>query len=1013
MTPTTRRVTSLLMVGLVLLAGSGGVTATVTPGTGHGAASTVGTDPTGMASLTTTPTATLDTNADIDNDGQTDEISVQQASGQTISGETTLEPGTELSVRVTGTDAGSPFVKPLSATVQDDGTFSTSADFSDNARGANFTVDVRYNSTSLLDEQVDGRIAEAPTASVTFNDQETNGSVVTVASTTLSTGGFVAIHQNNASGKILATSSYLDAGSHSDIPIEFNRSLDSDTTLVAMPHRDTDGDQAFEFEFGSTVDAPYTENGSAVTHSASVTVVPDLYAGGDGSAENPYRIADWTHLENVAQNRDAHFRLVTDLDESTAGYGDVGSSTANGGDGFTPIGDNSDRFTGTFDGDNHTIRGLYIDLDRDGGLTTDGVGLFGYVGAGGTVQNVHLRDVDVNNSNGFIGALVGVNEGTVASASMTGAVSSTGGSAGGLVGWNDGTVRDSYATGTVTGSGDSYGGLVGRNEEGTVQSSYATGNVTADDFVGGLLGSNRFGEVETSYTTGEVSGSGEYVGRLVGYAGGTVSDSYWETTAANGMDAVGVGSENTTGVAGLTPSEMRGAAAESNMGALDFAGTWTVVDDATAASYPYLRANAQSPAPGLSVTDRPTFDEGDSASLTIDEDSGATAIDSLLTVTDTDSEGTLNWTVASPPSNGSLSGFPAEESSGTGVTPSGLSFTPDDDFDGSDTFEIQVSDGSTTDTITVTITVRDAPEVASVTRTGSRQTNASSVTFNTTFTESVSGVTTGDFTATGVTGNVSGQVASIGTASGTAISVTVDNVTGEGDLRLDVRDHDNITGGDGVALGGVGTSDAGNGSYTSGENYTIDNTPPEFSAGRTNTGSIVTGTTGTVLDIDAGSDGPSGPDTGVTYTLVSRAGADAADFSIDEATGTVTLDSEAEFEDPGDADGNNEYELRVRATDTAGNSNTQNLTVVITEVTESSPDGTQTTDVASTPAGDSTPEATSAPATSVSDGTSTAPTATTPGSPTTTTGADGPGFGVVLTLTALLVAVGALARRSA
>jgi PGF-CTERM protein len=151
----------------------------------------------------------------------------------------------------------------------------------------------------------------------------------------------------------------------------------------------------------------------------------------------------------------------------------------------------------------------------------------------------------------------------------------------------------------------------------------------------------------------------------------------------------------------------------------------------------------------------------------------------------------------------------------------------------------------------------------------------------------------------------------------------------------------------------------------------------------------------------------------VTYTLVSRAGADAADFSIDEATGTVTLDSEAEFEDPGDADGNNEYELRVRATDAAGNSNTQNLTVVITEVTESSPDGTQTTDVASTPAGDSTPEATSAPATSVSDGTSTAPTATTPGSPTTTTGADGPGFGVVLTLTALLVAVGALARRSA
>lgn len=987
MRPTARRITSLLLVSIVLLAGVGGVTAT--PWAGPVGDSAVDKDATGLGSLSTSnPTATLDTNADIDNDGQTDEISVQQASGQTISGETTLEPGTELSVRVTGTDAGSPFVKPLSATVQDDGTFSTTADFSDNARGANFTVDVRYNSTSLLNEQVDGRIAEAPTASVTFNDQETNGSVVTVASTTLSTGGFVAIHQNNASGEILATSRYLDSGSHSDIQVEVNRPLDSDTTLVAMPHQDTDGDQVFEFEFGSTVDAPYTENGSAVTHSASVTVVPDLYAGGDGSAENPYRIGDWTHLENVAQNRDAHFRLVNDLNESTAGYEDVVTSTA---DGFAPIGSNSDRFTGTLDGDNHTISGLYIDLDRDGGLTTDGVGLFGYVGAGGTIQYVHLRDADVNNSEGFIGALVGVNEGTVASASMTGAVSSSGGSAGGLVGWNDGTVRDSYATGSVSGSGNSVGGLVGQNEEGTVQSSYATGNVTGNDFVGGLLGGNRFGTVERSYTTGTVSGSGEYVGRLMGYAGGTVRDSYWATTTANGTDGVGVGSENTSGVAGLTPSEMRGAAAESNMGALDFAGTWTVIDNASATSYPYLRTNAQSPAPGLRETDRPTFDEGDTASLTVDEDSSATALDSLLTVTDTDSGDTLNWTVASAPSNGSLSGVPTE--TGTNVTPSGVTYTPDDDFDGSDTFELQVSNGIATDTITVNATVRDAPEVASVTRTNNTRTNASSVTYNVTFTESVSGVATADFTATQVTGNVSGRVASLGVASGTSIAVTVDNLTGTGDLRLDIRDHDNITGDDGVPLGGVGTSGPGNGSYTNGERYTVDNTAPTFSSGSETTHSIAAEATGTVVDVDTDTES----DTGVTYTLLSRDGSDATEFTINESTGILTLNSEQAFEAPADADGDNEFELTVRAADAAGNSNIQNLTVAITEADES------------------TPESDTAPGTGTSDRTSTPATeamSTPTPSPTTTTGADGPGFGVGLTLVAVVGALAAMARRS-
>ena len=55
---------------------------------------------------------------------------------------------------------------------------------------------------------------------------------------------------------------------------------------------------------------------------------------------------------------------------------------------WTPIGSYSNRYTGTFDGEGHTISGLQV----SGG---DYVGLFGYVN-GGTVQNVNLTNVRVS-----------------------------------------------------------------------------------------------------------------------------------------------------------------------------------------------------------------------------------------------------------------------------------------------------------------------------------------------------------------------------------------------------------------------------------------------------------------------------------------------------------------------------------------------------------------------------------------------------------------------------------------
>jgi VCBS repeat-containing protein len=107
------------------------------------------------------------------------------------------------------------------------------------------------------------------------------------------------------------------------------------------------------------------------------------------------------------------------------------------------------------------------------------------------------------------------------------------------------------------------------------------------------------------------------------------------------------------------------------------------------------------------VNEDPAFANGASTSFSVDEDANATGLNALLEVSDVDGGQTLTWSVTSSPSNGTLSGFNATASSGgTAIQPSGVTYEPNTDFVGSDSFEIQVSDGNGgTDNITVNVTV--------------------------------------------------------------------------------------------------------------------------------------------------------------------------------------------------------------------------------------------------------------------------------------------------------------------
>jgi hypothetical protein len=93
------------------------------------------------------------------------------------------------------------------------------------------------------------------------------------------------------------------------------------------------------------------------------------FAGGDGTAENPYLIATKEQLNSVRNHLSSNFKMTADIVFTAADFTD-GGEFYNGGAGWDPIGTSLDNmisssdpvFRGTFDGNNHTISGLYVNL---------------------------------------------------------------------------------------------------------------------------------------------------------------------------------------------------------------------------------------------------------------------------------------------------------------------------------------------------------------------------------------------------------------------------------------------------------------------------------------------------------------------------------------------------------------------------------------------------------------------------------------------------------------------------
>lgn len=119
-----------------------------------------------------------------------------------------------------------------------------------------------------------------------------------------------------------------------------------------------------------------------------------------------------------------------------------------------------------------------------------------------------------------------------------------------------------------------------------------------------------------------------------------------------------------------------------------------------------------------------------------------------------------------------------------------------------------------------TFIVNTVPSVSSIVRAGGAVAavsgSATSTTYTVTFSESVTGVDSGDFVLTS-TGTASGTVSGV-TGSGSTYSITVSGLSGDGTMRLDLKNS-----GTGIQSG---ASVAINGGYTSGQTYLLDHTAP-------------------------------------------------------------------------------------------------------------------------------------------------------------------------------------------
>ena len=219
---------------------------------------------------------------------------------------------------------------------------------------------------------------------------------------------------------------------------------------------------------------------------------------------------------------------------------------------WTVIGNSSKQYTGTFDGQGHTIFGLHMG-------NSSVLGLFGYIGSAGVVKNLRLNSTDKTDANYagdmIRGGIAAVNYGTISNCENVAEnkIYTKGSSGTSYVGYSAGIVGKNYGTiskcrnlktvhiGDQTWPGTAYAGGIAAYNEGIVEkcenAAQVSSNVARKNYVGGIVSYNTSkGVILQSFNSAAIQSSyditystyspGAYNGGIVASNEGLISDTY-------------------------------------------------------------------------------------------------------------------------------------------------------------------------------------------------------------------------------------------------------------------------------------------------------------------------------------------------------------------------------------------------------------------------------------------------------------------------------------------------------
>ncbi|MGN1340592.1 MAG: chitobiase/beta-hexosaminidase C-terminal domain-containing protein [Oscillospiraceae bacterium] len=213
--------------------------------------------------------------------------------------------------------------------------------------------------------------------------------------------------------------------------------------------------------------------------------VASSFAGGSGTEKDPYQIGNGQQLAYLVDRVNSGDEMYNSACYIMTSDIFLNGTLDDSPNAWTPIGQEN-GFIGKFNGNGHTISGIYINSTDE--LYYD-FGLFARLGSNGIIINVGLADGSVTSSRNS-GGICGYNFGTIAYCYNTCDVSGAS-SVGGICAYNSGTVTDCYNAGKVYsvdnndyGNGYYYaGGFCGYNC-GKIKNCYYNKDLCTADGIG-------------------------------------------------------------------------------------------------------------------------------------------------------------------------------------------------------------------------------------------------------------------------------------------------------------------------------------------------------------------------------------------------------------------------------------------------------------------------------------------------------------------------------------------------